>query len=136
MKKPIRQMLSLFFALCIILTTATTALAAQPPEVAPMYIGISNIYAHLKISSVGRASCGATLFNDGDYTVDVTMELKQDGTTIRNWSFTTDTGVNSFQKDYYVASGHDYVVIVTALIKNSGGILLKSYSTESVTVTY
>ena len=123
MKKPTRQILSLFFALCILLTTATTALAAQPPVVKPTYIGISSFSAHLKISSLGLASCGAVIHNDGDY-------------TIKSWSLTTKTGANSFQKDYFVASGHDYQVVATANIKNSSGILLRSYSTTSTTVSY
>ena len=136
MKKSLRQMLSLFFALSLILAMTTTAFAAQPSVVKPTYIGISNLSAHLKVSSVGLASCGATLYNDGDYTVDVTIALQQDGTTIKSWSFTTRTGANSFQKDYYVASGHDYQVIATANVKTSSGILLRSYSAKSTTVSY
>lgn len=73
MKKSLRQMLSLFFTLSLILAMTTTAFAAQPSVVKPMYIGISNLSAHLKVSSAGLASCGATLYNDGDYTVDVTI---------------------------------------------------------------
>lgn len=135
MKKYFRRVLALISAVSILFSATVLASAAQPPTVEPMYVGISTLAASLNISSAGLASCVGTVYNDGDYDVTMTIALQQDGSTIKSWPVTTTTGINSVQKSHYVASGHDYQVVVTAVVK-SGSIIVNIYTARSAIVSY
>lgn len=135
LKKYLRRMIALVSVICILLSATVSAVAAQPPAVEPMYTGISGLGASLNISSSGLASCVGSVYNDGDYDVTMTIALQQDGSTIKSWPVTTTTGINSVQKSHYVASGHDYQVVVTAVVK-SGSIIVNIYTARSTIVSY
>lgn len=136
MKKITKRMVALTLALGIILSLALPVAAAeQPKAVQPRLIGIAGFAAQLSISTSGRATCGAVLHNNGTYDVTIIMSLKQDGTSIKTWTVAADVGSNLVEKYYYVSSGHDYQVTVTAQIR-SGGTLVRSYEISSSVVSY
>lgn len=129
MKKCIRNVLALVFALGIVLSTIAPAAAAQA-----RYTGISSLASLLSISSSGWAACNAVVYNNGDYDVSVKMELQQDGTTIKTWTFDAKIYVNSVEEYYYVVSGHEYQLKVTATVKD--GPASYTYPAYSTVVEY
>ena len=135
MKRKMKRVLTAILAMCIITSALVPTLAVQEPEIRPMYVGLANFGASLTISSTGKASCGAAITNNGTYDVDVTIELKRDGTTIKSWTVATEVGFNSIDKIYYVTSGHDYQVVATATVK-SGSSVINSYKAYSSIVSY
>ena len=135
MKKTFRRVLALISVVTILLSATVVTSAAQPSVVEPRYVGISTLAAGLDVSSMGRAACVGTVYNDGDYDVTMTIALQQDGTTIKSWIVETTAGINSVQKNYYVMSGHEYQVVVTAVVK-SGNIIVNIYPAYSTVVSY
>lgn len=135
MNKIVKRMLTLTLAMGIILTMVLPLAAAEPKVVQPRMTGISTLTTRLNISASGKATCGVTLYNKGDYDVTVVIDLKQDGTTIKSWTVTPSVGNNQITKYQYVSSGHDYQVVATALVK-SGGVLVHSYEVTSGVVSY
>lgn len=126
MKKFTRSTLSLLLA--AVLTAAL--LPAQAAEVSPRYIGISNINASLEITN-SFATCIGTVNVKPDYTADLVLELKRDGTVIKTW---TDSGTGKIEinKTYYVTSGHKYELTSKATVYNSSDKVVEtpSYSTS------
>lgn len=135
MKKSTKRILTLVLALGIIWSLILPATASEQKTIQPRMIGITGLAAQLSISTSGRATCGAILHNNGDYDVTVILSLKQDGTSIKTWSITAAVGTSMIEKYYYVTSGHDYQVVVTAQVK-SGGSVVRSYSASSDVVSY
>lgn len=135
MKRHFRRMLALVSVVAILLSSTAIATAAQTSSVEPRLIGISGLGATLSISSSGLATCGARVYDDGTYDVTLTITLQQDGTTIKTWSATPNVGFNSIPKSYYVASGYDYQVAVTAIVK-SGSVTVATYTEYSTVVSY
>lgn len=130
-KKTIRSAIPMFLLLGILMANVVTA---QTLQVEPRYTGVSSITSTLTISSSGGAKCsGRVLVRDG-YTVDLTVELKQDGRTIKTWTSSGD-GVVSAGGTYYVMSGHDYIVTTTAEVYE-GRTLVESPSVDSLESSY
>lgn len=130
MKKHIKLAILLFLLAGLILAIFVTIRAVEP-----RYTGIFNISPTLNISTSGAASCyGAVMVRSG-YTADLTVELKQDGTTIKTW---TDSGSGSIrvQGTYYVISGHDYVVTTTAIVYDSNNRVIETSSADSAERSY
>ncbi|MCI6362866.1 hypothetical protein [Intestinimonas butyriciproducens] len=123
----VRTTLSMFLLVSIFAASLAGAHAAQ---VEPRYAGISDIKATLSISSSGGAKCKGTAEVNRGYTVDLTVELKQDGETINTWT-DSGTGMVSTGGTYYVTSGHDYVVTTTAEVKDSNGRIVETPSKDS-----
>lgn len=125
------MVLLLIFAL----STFGVQVAAKEPEITPRYTGISLLAASLDISSSGCASCYGYVNTNSGYTAVLTVELQQDGDTIKTWSA---SGTRDFEilKDYWVASGHDYQVIVTATVRNSSGLIVGTPSIDSQVVEF
>ena len=117
MKKRIRTTIPAFLLLGAILGNL---MAAQAAEVMPIYIGIGSIATGLTISDDGKATCNGTVVLRSGYTADVTVELKQDGTTIKTWTASGSMRVPA-GGIYYVASGHLYIVKTTADVYDSEG---------------
>ena len=135
MTKIAKRVVTMVLALGIIFSLTLPVAAEQPKAVQPRLVGISSLAAQLSISTSGKATCGAVLYNNGDYDVTVIIALKQDGTTIKSWTVTASVGTNLIEKYYYVTSGHDYQVTATAQVK-SGGTLVRSYQISSNVVSY
>ena len=135
MKRHFRRVLAVISVVAILLSSTALATAAQTPSVEPRLIGISGFGPILSISSNGLSTCGARVYDDGTYDVTITIALQQDGTTIKTWSVTPNTGFNNITKNYYVASGYDYQVVVTAIVK-SGNVTVGTYTDYSPVVSY
>jgi len=129
-----KRLLTLTLAMGIILTMILPA-AAEPRVVQPRLVGISSVAPHLSISTSGKATCGVTLYNNGNYDVTVILDLQQDGTTIKSWTVTPSVGNNQITKYHYVTSGHDYQLAVTVQLK-TGGTLERSYLFTSNVKSY
>lgn len=85
MRKKIKHALAIILAVGVVMSMLIPAVAAQSPEINPRYVGISNISAGLTISTSGKATCVSSVMPDNRYTVTLTMELQQDGRTIKSW---------------------------------------------------
>lgn len=117
MKRNGQKAISLLLLIGVLIANFATV---QAKAVEPRYVGVAQLRSSLNISSGGAASCtGKAVLWDG-YTVDLTIELKQDGTTIKTWT-KSGSGTVSGGGTYYVASGHDYVVTTTATVYDKDG---------------
>ena len=134
MEKNTKRFATLILALSIIFTMIIPATAAEPQTVQPRMVGISNMAARLEISSSGKASCIATLYNNGTYDVTIII-LTQDGTPIKSWTVPAQDQYNALERFYYVTSGHDYQVTVKAEVRSNGS-LERRYSISSSIVHY
>jgi hypothetical protein len=104
--------------------------SAQEPNVEPRFTGIAQLYVDLNISSVGRANCYTRVTPKDNHSVDVTMELQRDGTTIKTWT-ASGSELFAIDKFYYVTPNHDYQVVVTAEVRNANNVLIETASVES-----
>lgn len=127
MKRNVQKAISLLLLLGALVTNFV---AVQAEEIEPRYTGIAQLKSSLNISSGGAASCTGKAILWDDYTVDLTIELKQDGTTIKTWT-KSGSGVVSGGGTYYVASGHDYIVVTTATVYDKDGNVVGTPSKDS-----
>lgn len=130
--KGIRSAVSLVLLLGVFMASFVTVQAAG---VQPRYTGISLMSADLKITSAGAAVCNGTVEIRSGYTADLTVELKQDGKTIKTWT-SSGNDVVSAGGTYYVASGHKYYVTTTAVVYDKNGNEVESPSKSSGSWTY
>lgn len=134
MKKLLIKTLCLATMFAMLISTTVVASAAEESRIMPRMTGIDAHATDLVISNSGRADCWCLVFATPGYSVDVTMALEQDGVVIKTW---TGSGTTvELSKSYYVASGHDYQVVVTSRVKTSGGLYLLSYTLESDIKSY
>lgn len=131
-KKTMRSTISILLLLGVLMANLAPAQATQ---IGPMYIGISQLASTLSISSSGGASCNGRVAVLNGYKADLTVELKQDGATIKTWT-SSGSGTVSAGGTYYVASGHSYYVTATAKVYNSSGTLVESPSKDSPSSSY
>lgn len=132
MKKTIRSTLSLLLLMGIL---GNCFLTARAEGISPRFTGISIISSTLNISSAGGAKCNGTATTRSGYTVDLKVELKRDGSTIKTWT-SSGSGTVSAGGTYYVTSGHEYVVTTTATVYNSSGKIVETPSQDSATKSY
>ena len=106
--------------------------------VSPNYVALTQLTASLEISNSGCATCKGNATASQGYTCDVTLALQQKTgskwETIKEW--TSSGRTNIFNKNWYVESGHDYRVVITAEVYNSTGNLSETASIYSNTVHY
>ena len=124
-----------FTFICVLLTVLTVLPAANAKtmdetEISPRYTGISKITAGLTISTKGYAQCLGEVRSRSGYSAFLTMELQQDGTTIKSWTKSGE-GLCSISEGYTVTRGHSYQVIVTAEVTNSKGIIVETVTEYS-----
>lgn len=134
MKRILVKTLCLVTLFAMLITTTVVAGAAEESGIMPRMTGIDAHAVNLEISSTGRADCWCAVYATSGYSVDVTMELEQDGTAIKTW---TGSGTTvQLPKSYYVTKGHDYQVVVTSKVKTLGGLYLLSYTLKSDIKSY
>lgn len=101
------------------------------------YIGLTNFYAKLTISSNGYALCTAEASALPLYSCDATMKLQQKSggswITVEEW--TSSGRTNKFNYGYYVKSGYDYRLKISADVYISGK-LVESQTEYSTVVHY
>ena len=100
MEKNKKRFATLILALSIIFTMIIPATAAEPQTVQPRMVGISNMAARLEISSSGKATCTATLYNNGTYDVTIIIILTQHGTPIKSWTIPAQVRIKVIDKSY------------------------------------
>lgn len=117
MKRNIQKVVSLVFLMGILITNFATVQAAG---IEPRYVGINYLLSSLNISS-GVATCKGTSKPKTGYTVDLLIELKQDGTTIKTWTASGGGTTVNGGGVYSVKSNHDYIVTTTATVYDEDG---------------
>ena len=132
MKKRIRTTIPAFLIVSILLGNL---LAAQASGVTPRYKGIASITSGLTISNTGKATCNGNIMLWDDYTANVTVELKQDGTTIKTWT-SSGSEVVSAGGIYYVVSGHTYIVTTSVTVYTADGKFVESHFRDSLPTDY
>ncbi len=132
MKRKIQSTLSALLILSIFVTALGSVQAA---EGTPRYTGIATITSALTISETGKATCDGKVILWSGYSVDLTVELKRDGITIKTWT-SSGSDMVSAGGTYYVASGHEYVVTTTATVYDSNGKIVESPSKDSPSKNY
>lgn len=130
MKKHTRNVISLLLLLGALVANFGAAQAVEP-----RYIGISSISSTLDISASGAASCSGRAAVKSGYTVDLKVELKRDGTTIKTWT-NSGSGTVSAGGTYYVFSGHEYVVTTTATVYDKNGVQIEAPYMDSAEKSY
>ena len=133
MKRYVKHCMGL--ALVLVCLISATQVSAFANEITPRYVGISLIAADLDISTSGRASCYGYANVLSGYSADLTVSLQRDGKTIKSWS---DSGEDEVEiiGTYYVTPGHDYQVVVSAVVENSRGSVVDRPTIESNVVEY
>lgn len=130
-KKVVSSLLAMAMLVSVLSATLASAHAIQ---IEPRYTGISSLSSTLTISSSGAAKCNGSVEVYGGYTVNLTVELKQDGDSIKTWT-SSGSGTVSAGGTYYVMSGHNYVVTTTVDVYK-GGTLVESPSKDSPESSY
>ncbi len=103
--------------------------------ISPKNIAIVATDNSLTLGALGKLSCyGATDVQYG-YNAGVTVELQQDGTTIKTWS-ADDFAWAMVSEDYYVPSGHSYQLKLTHKAYDSNWNLVETIVKYSKTVFY
>lgn len=131
-KKTIRSAITMLLLVGIF---AANLVSAHAIQIQPRYTGISDMFSSLTVSSSGAAKCTGSVEVRSGYTVNLTVELKQDGTSIKEWT-SSGSGTVSAGGTYYVKSGHDYVVTTTAEVCDSKGNVIETPSKDSLTSFY
>lgn len=130
MKKHTRSAILLLLLFGTLMASFVTAQAVEP-----RYTGVAQIYSTLNISNSGAASCSGKVVLWNGYTADLTVELKQDGNTIKTWK-SSGSGTVTAGGTYYVMSGHDYIVTTSATVYDSDGNNVCTPSTDSPKSSY
>ena len=140
MKKYARRWSGLILAaLCLIMTVSAGAVTMPEAErMEPRYVTSTDFAAELSIGSGGRSTCTGTVRLRSGYNADVTMELQQkDGSrweTIQDWS---DSGRRvTLNHSWYVESGYDYRVKLSAEVTDSNGRVVEQPVTYSSVESY
>lgn len=133
MKRYVKRCMGLALVLVCLITATQVSVFAN--EITPRYVGVSFITADLEISTSGRASCYGYAAVESGYSVDLTVSLQRDGRTIRSWSDSGDEDIEIIGT-YYVTPGHDYQVVVSAVVENSRGSVVDRPTMESSVVEY
>lgn len=132
MKKLVHSTIPAFMLLSILVGGL---MSAQASEITPRYTGIATLTSGLTISDTGKATCNGKVFLWNGYTADLTVELKQDGTTIKTWT-SSGSDMVSAGGTYYVASGYEYVVTTTVTVYDSNGKVVDNPSKDSPSKNY
>lgn len=101
------------------------------------YQGLSRLGADLSISS-GSATCTGTATTVSGYTCDATLRLQRYTNSkwknVKTWTLSGKT--NRFSETYYVTSGYEYRLEITADVYNSSGTLVDTATVYSNQVNY
>jgi hypothetical protein len=137
--------MSLIMILSLLVPTAH-ATSAQDISVAEgdssllRFSRIDTLSLDFSISSSGKStSYGSVKLSNSTDTVELTLDLQQSSgsswSTIKTWS-TSGSNKVTLEKDWYVASGYNYRLAVTANVYNSSGSLVEIAVAYSAIVSY
>ena len=135
-----RKMFSALMSLVLICSLATTPVSAATEDVQPRYAGIVSVSSSLSITSGGRADCHGTINLRSGYTADVALILMRGSdpnfSEIKTWTVDDVSGFFEIDKDYYVLSGYDYVVVMSAIVYDENGKNIEAVDLFSPVKTY
>lgn len=118
---------------CVLMSAVCITDAAQPPVADQQLVGVSRLNATLDINfSSGVATCTGLATAESGYSVELVVELLEDGVVIESWSGTGR--IINIQETYPVTSNHEYQVIATAYVSTAGGSYLLFHTKESQTL--
>lgn len=110
--------------------------------IVPFYVYTDSLTANLTIDSDGDATCrGIVTPKDSSYSCSITVQLKRKSgstwTTIATWS-DSGQGYNgaSAGGTKRVSAGYNYIVSVSAIVKNSSGSIIERPSKDSAVKAY
>lgn len=122
------------FLLAALVLSMGIPVSAQRPDttVTPYYTHVNSVYACISINPTwGIATCSGRVSAQSVTPVKVNVYLQQDtGTywkTLKSWS-ATGTWQADLQRDYAVARGYKYRVLVVGYVYDDAGNLLESAS--------
>ena len=134
-------------AFCSAVLMAGTASAIAMPEqqniessivIEPRYTGLRVFSATLTIDNAGKALCIGNARTNTAYTCEATLELQQKNNN--SWSnvhkWTSSGQNNDLEEEWYVKSGYDYRLKLSADIYSSTGKFVTNYTTYSGIVKY
>lgn len=138
MKKVVTLLLTIVLVFGIMAPAAFAV--AENDSVQPRYLRIRSFDIAFDISSSGKSSCYSKIVTyESTDTIDLTIELQRDGgsgwSTIKTWTG-EDTGRISLDKVWYVTSGYEYRLRITAEIYDTNGKLLETQIDYSRSVDY
>lgn len=135
MKKRATKSLGVICVVICILSTLCINIAAKEPEIEPRYTGITLLATDMKISTSGVANCYGQAWGKDGYHVELTLELRRDGETIKTWN---KEGVGEVEINgvYIVTPGHDYQTFLTARVTDSSGSYVEKPTTKSDVTRY
>lgn len=111
----------------VALLCCSTVTSATEVSVTPRYSYINNCVIGFTIDSSGKASCSCSVEPTSNLPVQIMCKLqkKVDGewTTVKYWT-KTDNGATVVGGNYYVYSGYEYRVFVTAKVFNADKTLI------------
>lgn len=142
MKKGIALLLSVVLIFGVM--TPTVFAATDADTVQPYYLRIRSLAIDFDIGSSGKSTCYCSVDSSVTTdTVDLTMDLqryvKENGKeywdTLKTWT-SSGTYVASLNKTWYVSSGYEYRLRITAKVYNSSGTLQEMQVDYSDSVYY
>lgn len=137
-----KKVVTLF--LCVILVFGVMAPAVLATEdnvaVQPRYFRIGTYSVKLDINSSGKSTCYCKVkSNTSTDSVELTMELQrlkgEDWSTIKTWTG-SGTWFATLDKTWYVTSGYEYQLKITAEVYDSTGSLRETQVEYSCSVDY
>lgn len=138
MKKVITLLLSIVLVFGVM---SPAALAATGDStVQPLYCRIGTYIIEFDINSSGKSTCYCSVTSDTSTdSVELTMELQRlkdgDWNTIKTWTG-SGTWLATLDKTWYVTSGYEYQLKITAEVYDSSGSLRETQVEYSCSVDY
>ena len=135
-----RRIYAVIISLALVVSIAVMPAHAMEQEIQPRYAGIISVYSSINITTSGRADCYGDIELRNGYTADVTLILMrgQDPsfTSLKTWTEEGVSGYFEMDKTYYVLSGYDYVVVMSAIVYDENGKNIESVDLFSGVQSY
>lgn len=136
MRKIKNLILMLLMAAFTVTIVNAATISSSQSDIQPRYEGVYRATSELAVSSSGRANVHALLEVSTNYTAKGTIALYCDsGTYVKSWDC-SGAGSIEVQENYYVASGHNYYVTLSATIYNRNGRVVDTVTKDSAVVRY
>ena len=134
-KKLVSFVCAVMAALRLVVSVPMQAYAAPEDEIAPQYIGISELSADLGFIN-GSAYCRGTTRGYNGYTVNLVMVLKRNNVEYARWEKTVTNDLIMLGEYCNITHGHVYQVVVTAYVYNSAGKLVETQTASTGVKAY
>ena len=120
-----RRILTALMSLSLVISLAVMPASAVADEIQPRYAGIVSVYSSINITSGGRADCSGDIELRSGYTADIYLILMRgndpDFSELKTWTVENVSGKFDIDRSYYVLSGYDYCVVMSAIVYDETG---------------